>query len=164
MACMTISYEPQRQDVESAVRGTTMRALRPMRYFVVAFAALFACAFLLTIWTHSGENRGYLLQSARPMLYLALFFIILFWLSPKLSARKVILRPTRWTFDDAGATLENEVASAQIRWPAFQKYIETRREFLLYVQKNQAHFIPKRVLSEEQQTGLRELLARHLKH
>jgi len=98
-----------------------------------------------------------------PVVVLVVVFAALLWLSPRLAARKFILRKVAWDLTEDDVHIDTEVSSGQLQWAAFQKYRETPKVFLLYIQKAQAQFIPKRVLSEEQLVELRGLLERHVK-
>jgi YcxB-like protein len=78
-------------------------------------------------------------------------------------AWRTILRTVDWKLADEGVEIQSEVSSTRIRWEAFIKSREDRKVFLLYVQKNSAQFIPKRVLSAEQLSELRDIVSRHVK-
>lgn len=98
-----------------------------------------------------------------PLIVAAMIFVALSWFAPVLRARKMILRDVVWTFGEDRVEQITDVSQAQLKWTAFLKYRETSKLFLLYIQKSQAQFIPKRVLSEEQMTELRVLLSAHVK-
>ena len=97
-----------------------------------------------------------------PLAFAGAIFLGLGWLAPRLRARKMILRDVTWTLGDEGVDQSTDVAHAQLKWAAFLKYRETPRVFLLYIQRSQAQFIPKRALTPEQTIELRTLLDAHV--
>ncbi|HEY5331224.1 MAG TPA: YcxB family protein [Acidobacteriaceae bacterium] len=93
---------------------------------------------------------------------LGLFFLFLIWLQPRLTARKAILRTVEWRFSDEGIHIQSDVASSDILWKAFIRFREGPKVLLLYTQKGQANFIPKRALDASQLDELRTLIGAHV--
>ena len=56
-------------------------------------------------------------------------------------------------------TVRGPLHSAQIRWDAFYKVVETRHTILFYVSKGMAHFIPKDVIPPSDLVPLRQNLS-----
>ena len=157
---MTLQYEQKREDVAAA---SAMMTSKMKWYFLICWLAV-AIPNLLGIPASIREG-GTVAVSARvlPLVFLGLVLLFLAWLQPRLAARKIILRPVEWRLSDDGIHIQSSVASADIRWEAFLKYREGKKVFLLYVQKGQAQFIPKRVLSEVEIIELRTLIGAHVK-
>ena len=93
---------------------------------------------------------------------LGLFFLFLVWLQPRLAARKAILRIVEWRFSDEGVHIQSDVASSDILWKAFIRFREGSKVLLLYTQKGQANFIPKRAMDSSQLDELRNLINAHV--
>jgi hypothetical protein len=52
--------------------------------------------------------------------------------------------------------------SSQVEWPFFLKFVENDKTFVLFQTNRFVFFIPKRQLSPEQISCLREAFARHI--
>ena len=162
---MVLRYEQTRDDVAAASRLITNK----VRYFLIGcwlFVLLTNIPEIRRSIVTSGSLGDALKQDAGLLLILVLlgmFFLLLAWLLPRVTAWRTILRTVEWSLADEGVEIQSEVSSARIRWEAFIKFREDRRVFLLYVQKGLAQFIPKRVLSAEQVIELREIVSRHVK-
>lgn len=96
------------------------------------------------------------------LILVTFLFPVALWLQPSFAARKIVTRPVEWTFQNEGIEVKTSVSSAHLRWDAFLKFREDRKVLLLYVQKGQAQFIPKRVLTVEQIRELRALILAHV--
>jgi YcxB-like protein len=69
--------------------------------------------------------------------------------------------PTRWIFSDNGIETYGPTAQAEMKWKAFTRVRETKRQFLLYPQDNIAYVIPKHCFQTEIEIGrLREMIRR----
>jgi len=162
---MILQYEQKREDVAAAVTliGNKLKFFLLGCWLVVAFVEVPAITTSMasgdTFLQSLGANVGSLIVLALA----GLFFLFLRWFQIWFAARRAILRPVEWRFSDEGIHVETPVASADIRWEAFIKFREDRKVLLLYVQKGQAQFIPKRVLNEPQLAELRELIMAHVK-
>ncbi|GMU66801.1 MAG: hypothetical protein AMXMBFR36_30750 [Acidobacteriota bacterium] len=72
-------------------------------------------------------------------------------------------RPTTYSIDDSGLTLQSENGSGSVPWPDFHRWKEGRSCLLLYI--NQALFIilPKRAFSADQLAATRAYLHQHVR-
>ncbi len=70
--------------------------------------------------------------------------------------------PRRIEFNDDGVTTDAGIASSQVSWKAYLRYVESKDTFLLYTSPACFIIIPKRVLQPEQVTELRELIQTHI--
>jgi len=69
--------------------------------------------------------------------------------------------PTRWTFSESESTAESPAARAEFQWRSVLRVRETKRQFLLFPQKQIAGVIPKRCfLSETEISEFREMVRR----
>jgi len=160
---MTIKFEPTRKDVRTASRSLSVI----VRYLFLFFWAIVAAFIGYAI--HNFMQEGYsFAESFRygggvTLIVLAVFFVLLAWLQPFLATRRTILRPQEWRLTDERVQIQTPVGSTEIHWEAYVKYRETRELFLLYLQRNLAQFIPKRVLTAQQIEEVRSLIASHIK-
>ena len=162
---MTLQYEQRREDVEAASRMISGK----LKFFLCGCWLVLVIANVPTIRAsmESGQtffeslhtNAG----SLSIVIAVGIFFLFLYWLQPKLAARRMILRSVEWRLSNEGVHVQSEVASSDLSWKAFIKFREGRKVFLLYVQKGQGQFIPKRILSEAQLIDLRDILSAHIK-
>jgi hypothetical protein len=102
--------------------------------------------FLLgAAWTWIGMGKIYLL-SARSQF-----------------AKNPALRgPRRIEFNDDGVKTDSGIASSQVSWKAFLRYVESTDTFLLYTSPACFVVVPKRVLQAEQVNELRRLFQTHI--
>jgi hypothetical protein len=78
-------------------------------------------------------------------------------------AKNPVLRePRRVEFSDAGVKTDSGIASSQVSWKAFLRYVESIDTFLLYTSPACFVIVPKRVLQTEQVSELRRLLQTHV--
>ena len=71
--------------------------------------------------------------------------------------------PTVWTFTDHGIGIVGPTARGELQWNSFLQVRETRQQFLLYQNKNQANVIPKRCFASPAEIGrLQEMLRRQV--
>jgi hypothetical protein len=157
---MTLQYEQKREDVAAASAMMTGK----VKWYLLICWLVVAIPNLLGIPASIREG-GAVAVSARvlPLILMGLLFSFLVWLQPRLAARRIILRAVEWRLSDDGIHVQSNVASADFRWEAFLKYREGKKVFLLYVQKGQAQFIPKRALSEVEIVEFRTLIGAHVK-
>jgi hypothetical protein len=160
---MTITFEQKRADV---VASSSMM-MKSTKLFLVGCWLVFAATDLPGIYQDlkSDGFSAMLREKAFTMLLLVLvglFFLFLVWLQPRLAARRATLRRVEWRLSDEGVHIHTDVSSSEILWKAFIKFREGPKVFLLFVQKKQAIFIPKRVLDPSQLDELRNILRAHV--
>ena len=161
MNVMTIQFEPTSKDARTAARQLSS----VVRYYLVILWGLVAVwdAYMI----HKSMQEGYsFAESFRydgsvTLIVLGAFFALLLWFLPFLTARRTPLRPQEWNLNEERVQIQTPVASVELHWDAYLKYRETPKLFLLYPQRNIAHFIPKRSLSAQQIDELRNLIASH---
>jgi len=163
MTDMTIRFEPTRKDVRAAARRLSVI----VRYLFLVLWCIVAAFIGYAIHKSMQEGYGFA-ESFRydggvTLILLAIFFAFLIWLQPLLYARSIVLRPQEWNLTDERVKIQTPVGSTEIRWEAYIKYRETPKLFLLYPQRNLAHFIPKRILTTQQADELRSLITSHIK-
>jgi len=159
MEAMTIRYELQRQDVQAAVRSMTKGTW--IRWVIFLVPGLMTV--IVVVSSIMSGNWDGIRQVAPVAVVVSIFFVGLVWLQPLLLAKKFILRPVEWQLSPEGVRIITDVSTGDLRWQAFTKYVETDKVFLLYIQKGQAQFIPKRAIPPEELAQLRELLAAQVK-
>jgi hypothetical protein len=97
------------------------------------------------LWTWLGMGKTYLL-SARSQ----------FVKNPALR------QPRRVEFNDDGVNTDAGIASSQVTWKAFLRYVESIETFLVYTSPACFVIVPKRVLQPEQVNELRRLFQTHI--
>jgi hypothetical protein len=160
---MRFEYKQTREDVRAATRLMTWK----LKYFFIGGWLLVLMIGLPSLRESFGSGESASGETGKivalvPLTLLAIFFLLLYQIQPRLAARKAILRSVEWNFSDAGVHLSSEVASSEMKWPAFIGLREDKRTLLLYVQKGQAQFIPKRILDESQLKELKALISTHV--
>ncbi len=70
--------------------------------------------------------------------------------------------PRRVEFNEDGVTTDAGIASSQVSWKAYLRYVESKDTFLLYTSPACFIIVPKRVLQPDQVTELRGLIQTHI--
>ena len=151
---------------EAHIRAMQDMAKRTLAY-KVSWAVLGGLAVLsVPVAASSGQGFARALASSSP--YLIVYLGILLFGFP-LSYRWTVCqmhRHTRaWqdphTFDITPEflSMRGPLHSAQIRWDAIYRVVETRHTILFYLSKGMAHFIPKDVIPSSDLVPLRQNLS-----
>ena len=74
----------------------------------------------------------------------------------------VLREPRRVEFSDDGVTTDAGIASSQVSWKAFLRYVESKETFILYTSPACFVIVPKRVLQPDQVNELRRLFQTHI--
>jgi hypothetical protein len=74
---------------------------------------------------------------------------------------KTIHHPYTYCWTDEGISWESEAANARVAWRDLYRWGEGRSAFLFAVSERGIHFVPRRVLSEEDAADLRATALRH---
>ena len=96
-------------------------------------------------WTWVGMGKTYLLSA-----------------KSQFAKNPVLREPRRVEFSNDGVKTDAGIASSQVSWKAFLRYVESTDTFLLYTSPACFAIVPKRVLQPEQVTELRGLLQNHI--
>jgi hypothetical protein len=160
---MTVTFEQKRADVIAA----SSMMMKKTKFFLVCCWLIAAAMDVPSIYRDLTSNGfSAMLREESVAIFtlglLGLFFLFLVWLQPRLAARKAILRIVEWRFSDEGVHIQSDVASSDILWKAFIRFREGSKVLLLYTQKGQANFIPKRALDPSQLDELRNLINAHV--
>jgi YcxB-like protein len=103
-----------------------------------------------------------------PVILVPCFFLSLVFVFPYFSARKAaastnVQKGTRYEFSPDQIRVESSTASSRLSWEAYKRVTETKSAFLLFLQNNAAHVIPKHAfVSKEQIAAFREMLRANL--
>jgi hypothetical protein len=160
---MTVSFEQKRADVIAA-SGMMMKKVK---FFLAGCWLVVVALDVPDIYRSlKSDDFSAMLREEGVAVFIAgvlgLFFLFLIWLQPRLAARKAILRTVEWGFSDEGVHIQSDVASSDILWKAFIRFREGPKVLLLYTQKGQANFIPKRALNASQLDELRDIIRAHV--
>jgi hypothetical protein len=158
---MTISFEQKREDVIAA----SSMMMKKTKLFAASGWLVIALLEVIFRSMTSNFSSATLREDSGSIVTLALlglFFLFIIWLHPRLIARRAILRTVEWRFSDEGVHIHSDVASSEILWKAFIKFREGSKVLLLFTQKGQANFIPKRVIDASQLDELRNILRAHV--
>ncbi|HKT47191.1 MAG TPA: YcxB family protein [Candidatus Acidoferrales bacterium] len=79
-------------------------------------------------------------------------------------SKPTALNPTSYVFSPEGIEYSNPTSSGRFDWSTYLRIRETPDQFLLFVQKRFANFLPKRAFaSDEQMQAFRSLARAHFK-
>ena len=98
-----------------------------------------------------------------PCFFLALVFVFPYFSARKAAASTSVKKGTRYEFSPDQIRIESPTASSKLSWKAYKRVTETRSAFLLFLQNNIAHVIPKHsFVATEQIAEFREMLRANL--
>lgn len=162
---MQIDYEMSEQDFMEAQK-LALRHLpnRSGRWIVrsLPFLGLFIC--LAALW--KVVRSGYMWNSNVILPFgFGLFFLLSPWLmnqaNRKMFRRNPIFQGQRSvTVDETGLIFTSPTASVKIKWDSIQNTVEDNTTFVLYQGGVVFHILPKRQLSQEQISELRDAFGR----
>jgi hypothetical protein len=165
---MIINFQFTLDDYRNAFRTHYRKGAsayrRWMRRLCLVIGVLLLLASILMVITRQGP-----LNAALPPFLLGAAWI---WIGMGkmylLSARSqfaknpVLREPRRVEFSDEGVKTDAGIASSQVSWKAFLRYVESADTFLLYTSPACFVVFPKRVLQPEQVDELRRLFQTHI--
>ena len=164
---MHVEYEISERDYldgqRLAIKNSSLRIVRWTRFVLPSFGALLVVFLIYGIWTQGFSVR------VLPGFAFSLFFLFV----PLLSKRKqktlyaksnALHGRLTLDVDDSGIQFGGPITSAKVAWAYFGKFFEDERAFILY-QKNQTtfHMVPKRALSTDQVSSLRQYLEQNVR-
>src|SRR6266403_2608783 len=153
------------RDLHDLWRGSPIRHLALVLIAIGAFYCYLVFAEIV--------NEGFTTDSAFTIILygvVALLALLGALSVPRLRARLMIRHdPTlrelrRYSLSNRGARFESELMTCDCRWDAFFSIVETRRSFLLFLSPFFGMVIPKKHLSEPDDTArIRDLFRAHFK-
>jgi len=162
---MRIEYEITERDFINgqrlAIKNSPVRLVRWTRLVLPFFGIA-----LLAFWIQGVVQQGFS-WDVIPVLAIPLFFISIPLVSrntqKKLYAQTNSMHgPLSLEIDDVGLEFKGPTFTSKIEWPHFRKFFEDDQSFVIYADSGVFNVIPKRGLSSEQITDLREYFARKL--
>ena len=170
MTTMTYTFD-WRSEEQARVSGLLVREAnsrgfwRLVKWAVWGFTAFVAYATVLPLT--QGDVVGAI--GMIPLLVLMILWVLLFagfggrfqaWYARRQDPN--VGYPFVATLDDAGLQMVLKTSTFQIRWDGTYKVRETPHFFLVYYSKRCAYYLPKRVLSEDEVSRVRDLIRTHL--
>ena len=160
---MTFTFVLTKKAHVRAMQDVTRRTLAYKLSWAV-FGVLAALSLLLA--AASGQAFASVVAALSP--YLFVFLVVLlfgFPLAQRWTVRQMhrynraLLDPQTFELTPEFLTMRGPLHSAQIRWDAIYKVVETRHTILFYLSKGMAHFIPKDVIPPSDLVPLRQNLS-----
>lgn len=165
-----ITIQLDRTDLSQANVDISLGRLKLHRWiaFAVSTAILSAIVFrlVLTEWTEFQDSRLSLLfgglfgAAFGPVFLLGVIRVGSFFAANSAIKNTPAMQgPTVWTLTDHGIVIVGPTARGELQWNSFLQVRETRQQFLLYQNKDQANVIPKRCFAGQAEIGrFREML------
>ena len=162
---MHIDYEINEQDYAAAQR-LALKKMRPSMGRFLAFAPWFGL-LLLAFIVQAGVKRGFTTNFI-PGLAVPLFCLVLPF-TTKRSVRNSYAKsanmhgPLTLDVDEDGLSFRGRTFASKVSWDHFASFYEDKKSFVIS-QRGQTVFniLPKRCLSPEQISTLRDFLSRHM--
>jgi hypothetical protein len=162
-----ISYTVSRPEYIEAQRLFIGRRRRKSLYWRLVIYAVFVIGCVLVVWTSKDDRRG-AIDFIATMAFVLIGVVTLIRLSQKYFLVKRFATESRFlsgihlTIDDSGLHgIVEGIGESTTQWGALTAWAEGANVFLL-ISGFTFRPIPKRVLSPDQQTELRDLLKRHI--
>lgn len=83
-------------------------------------------------------------------------------LKKQLDSNRITQAPNEILIDDEGVRTSSEFGNSNLPWQNIFKAAEGKKAYYVYIAKGQAFFIPKRLMSADEEETLQALLKRHL--
>lgn len=77
-------------------------------------------------------------------------------------SNKMMQVPNEYLLDETGVHVSNEFGNSSIPWQSIVKAAESKNACYVFIAKNQAFILPKRLIGASEQQELQTLLKRHL--
>jgi hypothetical protein len=146
----------------------TAFAMRKFLYVLVPFGVV-GMVLVVGSYFHGASDREWatLIENVRPLLWLLVGMMAFLLVLPLYTARTMVSdkrfkQGIGYRFSDANVEIVNSVSKSEVDWTAFRRVKETGWAFLLFVNLNVAHVIPKRCFeSTEDVQALREMISGH---
>ncbi len=142
----------------------TVTRLTPLRYMQWVMVAVALGMLAWTVVPAWGEFPPMtIFWSALPWLVLTIFWITFFPFMQRRASRTLasrdasVIGPQERSIDAVGFHSRGNGVSLDVPWHAMARVVETDRLFLFFYNKRCAYYLPKRVLTPEQVTVVREL-------
>jgi YcxB-like protein len=148
-----------------------LRAMKDVATRTIAYKvswAVFGVLVVLSLLVAAGSGQGFANALAASGPYLIVFLIILLfgfplahrWTVRQMHRHNRALRdPQTFELTPEFLMMRGPLHTAQIRWDAIYKIVETRHTILFYLSKGMAHFIPKDVIPPSDLVPLRQNLS-----
>ena len=136
-------------------------ALRPSG---IVSAAIFPLGALFLLYLHARQHRWPLPGEWVAIVAGLGFTPLILALTLFLSRRRNMLAksPITYSFTDQGIQTSTPLSTAQIKWDAVVRAVETRNFLYLFIGASRAFYIPVWPLQEAELTRLRSLLKAHI--
>ena len=165
---MEITYElTQRDFYDSLIAHRNGSTFRKWTFRLIAFFIfLVAASGLITVILRpqNTATRADLL----PMFIVVAVWGIVLWGGPRLSARSQYRKQPAaqgartLRTDAAGVHWRWSGGASDVEWKTYMRYVESKRQFLLYLSPAMFNMVPKRALTPEQISEFRMLLAQNI--
>ena len=156
---MNAEFELAADDYADAQRAH----LRRMLGWKIAFAYVFAIIFMLGIIISIFDSRYF--EQMKPLWFLGALVTLLVALTEtgflyrrQFRKLKALQLPVTMQVDHDSVLLSSDRGKGRTKWSSYEKWQESRRVFLLYIQPRLFHIVPKHGLGPEKTEAFRQLL------
>jgi YcxB-like protein len=160
---MEVSYQLEVEDFRQGILAYRKKSafLRWGIRLGAAFAIFLICLGIVLLALRPQSST---FLNLRPLFVLCVFWLILLWGSPYLSARQQLRgypsakAPIKLEVSDSGLHFQSEYADSRLSWPSFVTWVEEKTVFALFTNRRLFIPIPRRAFSVEQLVQFREML------
>ena len=140
------------------------RRFRHKKYFVIYLLLIgigmlvFAFAQPAPDWRSTFVMIGILVLLMLPVLFVFERLLARQVAKQAFKSNPHVRKPQTYAFGDENMTISGELFDTNLKWPVVVEAAETETDFFLYITKDQAYVLPKRVLKTGEEPLLRSLL------
>jgi hypothetical protein len=164
---MKISYELRQEDFLEAMiaHRNRKKLVKWARRILIAMGGVLMAAVLLSLLIKPSTEG---LIADMPFFLVVGFWIVILWALPRWSARKQfsgqpsVQGPRVLSIEKTGMHWIWNGGSADAEWRNFVRSVESENLILLYTSPACFNILPKRVLTEEELSGLRQMIEQNI--
>jgi hypothetical protein len=153
---LVITVRLTKSDISECVK---LRAFRSPFFWIIPLWAVIMIEFTLSSTLHTPRSYGWASGLIGGMLSL---IFLLRRSSASMAKQPGALAPMKFEFSAYGITADFENGTNKAMWSLVKGTRETAPYFFIEMQRRSFHLIPKRLLTEEQTSRLREILRAHI--
>jgi len=153
---LAIPVQLSKADISESVKA---RATRTPFFWIVPLWVVGIVQFLLASSFHTPQLYAWVWALIAGLVSL---FFLLRRSSASIARQPGALAPMAFVFSAYGITAEFENGTTKAMWSLVKGARETDRYFLIEMQRRSFHLIPKRQITEEQASRLREILSANI--
>ncbi len=164
---MTLSYQLTVDDYTHSIkacRRTNPLTKWTLRLCYAVVTVVIGLAIIGTLYTPADKR-----PSPIPLILIVVFWAYIIIALPRMTAKRQVERmptahgPQNTSITEEGIRIVSSCSDFNLHWPAFIRSMELSDVFVMFLSPSHVIPLPKRAMTPEQQSELREMLRKHVK-